>query len=366
MDPASNMEMSTDSGLGPPKAEHFFEGVEKLLEVWFETTDSADQQKKEHDLREILPESTWSEIIFPKVGCYIMSSKSDPHQTSYVLSESSLFLTKNKYILKTCGTTKCLSSLELVKNIVEEKSDGRFKISQVFYSRKNFINFEKQDGFYANDNFEGEYTYLDGILGGFCETKSYCLGKLSGSKWFVYQAISNEFSKPTAITMVPDQTLEILMLNLDPKIMSENFFGRKPQPKYYSNLKNLVKNTKFYDDQIFDPCGYSSNGLIDSNVQIQGYTTLHVTPEKDFSYVSFETNAEDDVEGIIERVIDCFKPKEFTVTLVASKNSAGFEMMMKKWILDQERDDTNCQKPDLADKQYCDFGNYGVIYKHFC
>ena len=40
------------------------------------------------------------------------------------------------------------------------------------------------------------------------------------------------------------------------------------------------------DDYLFDPCGYSMNGLMRGGY----YVTIHITPESEFSYVSFETN----------------------------------------------------------------------------
>ena len=46
--------------------------------------------------------------------CSILTSISNTYVDAFVLSESSLFLYRNKYVMKTCGTTtllRCLSTL---------------------------------------------------------------------------------------------------------------------------------------------------------------------------------------------------------------------------------------------------------------
>lgn len=54
---------------------------------------------------------------------------------------------------------------------------------------------------------------------------------------------------------------------------------------------------------------------------LQGcYMTIHITPEQEFSYVSFETNvASSDYADLIARVIETFQPGKFVVTVLANK-----------------------------------------------
>ncbi len=48
--------------------------------------------------------------------------------------------------------------------------------------------------------------------------------------------------------------------------------------------------------------------------------TIHVTPEPEFSYVSFETNVPLSSYGeLIRRVAETFQPGKFIVTLLANK-----------------------------------------------
>ena len=66
----------------------------------------------------------------------------------------------------------------------------------------------------------------------------------------------------------------------------------------------------------FDPCGYSANALLAGGY----YWTIHVTPEREFSYASFETNFPlSDYQNLLERVLSIFKPAHFNVVLMANQ-----------------------------------------------
>lgn len=48
--------------------------------------------------------------------------------------------------------------------------------------------------------------------------------------------------------------------------------------------------------------------------------TIHITPEPEFSYVSFESNiASSNYGDLIARVIETFQPGKFVVTILANK-----------------------------------------------
>ena len=52
------------------------------------------------------------------------------------------------------------------------------------------------------------------------------------------------------------------------------------------------------------------------------YWNIHVTPEKDFSYASFETNyPNENYEELLKQVIEIFKPGHINVTVMANKVS---------------------------------------------
>jgi Adenosylmethionine decarboxylase. len=56
-------------------------------------------------------------------------------------------------------------------------------------------------------------------------------------------------------------------------------------------------------------------------VCLQGcYMTIHVTPEPDFSYVSFESNVpQASYKDMISRVLETFQPGKFVITVFANK-----------------------------------------------
>ena len=53
------------------------------------------------------------------------------------------------------------------------------------------------------------------------------------------------------------------------------------------------------------------------------YMTIHITPESEFSYVSFETNVPlTSYLGVIQRVLDTFLPGKFILTVFANRVSS--------------------------------------------
>lgn len=77
------------------------------------------------------------------------------------------------------------------------------------------------------------------------------------------------------------------------------------------------------DSFLFTPCGYSAN-----IVKGDRYATIHVTPEQDWSYASFECNIDfrtrdkshhhSSMHDLIERVLRIFRPRTLSLTLFVS------------------------------------------------
>lgn len=56
-------------------------------------------------------------------------------------------------------------------------------------------------------------------------------------------------------------------------------------------------------------------------VVLQGtYWTIHITPEPEFSYVSFETNlSQTSYDDLVRKVVEVFKPGKFVTTLFVNQ-----------------------------------------------
>lgn len=101
-----------------------------------------------------------------------------------------------------------------------------------------------------------------------------------------------------------------------------------------SGLADLYPAAKYpearIDAYLFTPCGFSANGVVpEPSTNHEGprtthYFTVHVTPEPQCSYASFETNVPAAQTGretaeVVEQVVNIFKPGRFSVTLFEAK-----------------------------------------------
>jgi len=317
----------------------FFEGTEKLLEIWF--TKSNSKCSIENDLRNIPRDCL--DYILSLVNCKILSATRTRDLDSYVLSESSLFINKRRLLIKTCGTTTLLNS---VQPFIEAafKFCGFDSIQDVFYSRKKFMRPELQKS--PHTSFEEELDYLEELFGG---GAAYALGRLNSDCWYLYT-----LNKPMSINE-PDQTLEIIMTKLDPEVMkifSKDVSSSAEDAAKRSKIDTIFPNA-LLDGYLFDPHGYSVNAILPKG----HYFTIHITPEPNCSYVSFETNAPDsDYPDLINRVLNIFKPGQFIVTFFANENSIGRDFGKKQ---------INYQDFVYDTYQETKVKNYNVTYAHY-
>lgn len=135
-----------------------------------------------------------------------------------------MFVSKRRWILKTCGTTTPLECIEPLMQLADNLA-GYTDIDYLFFSRKNFKRPDLQVS--PHRGFDEEVALLDSF---FDSGRAYCLGSINRDCWYLYtysREGGDPLQSPTACQMAadlksiePDQTIEILMTDLDPDIMA--------------------------------------------------------------------------------------------------------------------------------------------------
>ncbi|KAL9325142.1 hypothetical protein ACSQ67_005787 [Phaseolus vulgaris] len=269
-----------------------FEGYEKRLEICFSQPGLfADPEGR--GLR-VLTKSQLDEILTP-AACTIVSSLSNDDVDSYVLSESSLFVYAYKIIIKTCGTTK-----------------GSF----IFPGAQP----------HPHRCFTEEVAILNDYFG---KLGSGSMAFIMGSpdkkqKWHIYSASADPLiSSDTNVC-----TLEMCMTGLD-REKAQIFYKEQSASAAImtvnSGIRKILPNSDICDFD-FEPCGYSMN-----SVEGDAVSTIHITPEDGFSYASFETVGYDfkvlNLNALVDRVLSCFLPNEFSVAVRVDGASKPSEQM---------------------------------------
>ncbi|KAK8079126.1 hypothetical protein PG994_002933 [Apiospora phragmitis] len=465
-----------------------FEGPEKLLEVWFAPSADALPHGVKPDGLKAVASDIWVPML-DEVHCKVLSTIKSEHIDSYLLSESSMFVFPHKLILKTCGTTTLLRGLHSLLRIaaveagfpfhnVKSVEDEHVAATpyRVFYSRKNFLYPEKQPS--PHRSWKQEVDFLDET---FEHGSAYMVGKMNGDHWYLYITSPQTNSPPrtpesdqeppflpsgwkiptglaTAFNGAPesnDETLEILMTDLDPENAKQFYLDRVSAvaraecPKQVQEAQQVAEESlgdlsasvdtlkttstavshtdetfdaasldsnsdgngthtpmselaeinqateghvlgtvvsdacglsgvypkdKYPDARIdaymFDPCGFSANGVIPSPHLGEGgeksthYFTVHVTPEPQCSYASFETNVPGGQKGretseVIEYVVEIFKPGHFSVTLFEAKGDDVAKGVARNKRLEKIRGYRR------IDRIVHDFEDYDLVFRYY-
>ncbi len=294
----------------------FFEGPEKKVEVII--------KKSWGSLREI-PKRTWKDIVHKAKAC-ILSQVSNEHCDAYLLSESSLFVYNDHFVMITCGTTTLVEAVtEFLKTVPVDN------IETLIYERKN-----EHFPHYQKSNFFEDIYKLEKILPG----KAWQFGDEDNHHLLLFQMGSSYQPEED------DMTVEVLMHGIQGE--AKTFFKDIHQSK--EKIKKLkiadIFSGFLVDDHLFEPLGYSLNAIKEN-----WYYTIHVTPEELGSYVSFETNyfLQESLHEIVEKVLAIFQPESCDV-IVFHKEQRGVE-------------DLKGYRLRSHIEEY--LGGYSVSFKHF-
>ncbi|KAI2796488.1 AMP deaminase [Blomia tropicalis] len=324
--------------LSPSSEIYFFEGAEKRLAVFMSTNSSPSSilsgVQQPPDLRKITTDQ-WAALL-SAVECRILSTISTSSGNSglnaYLLSESSMFVARDHLMIKTCGNTKLLNCLDQIG--LYGRAAGFDQIASIRYSRKNLIAPELQEPLYQR--FEYERDFMNTVL----ERNGavHCFGgkaNNSEDRFFLYtssvaggqhqhqyhqpkhfQSKCIDDAKQEMKSTMEQYKFEIIMEQLDPSAMAifmenNNEKLNASEVTARSGIGQLLPGMMI-DDHLFEPCGYSMNGLIG-----QQYMTIHITPEPDFSYVSLETDVPQvNYPDFIAKILRLFRPQKFMLNII--------------------------------------------------
>ncbi|EJD03318.1 S-adenosylmethionine decarboxylase [Fomitiporia mediterranea MF3/22] len=309
-----------------------FEGPEKLLEIWFApgleyVPDAGTAPKGRSGLRAVQKE-VWEEML-DIVKCKILSVVYGEEMDAYLLSESSLFISPHRLILKTCGRTLNLLGLPRILAIAREHA-GLYAVYQCFYSRKAFMFPDQQLGPHRDWGLEIEF--LDRL---FDNGSAYTVGKVNqrGDHWLLYMTTPDDMSSSSgteisslasscisdrgrtrqnedkwaivarsglySLPLLPpaqDYTIEILMTHLSPHARAAFYAPDSVDPcctdgEYAPGTFALrlsddlgisdifPRHRTHLDAYSFSPCGYSANALIKWGDPTSTSDAVHEDPD---------------------------------------------------------------------------------------
>ncbi|MFW2389341.1 MAG: hypothetical protein ACN4G0_13460 [Polyangiales bacterium] len=260
----------------------FFEGPEKKLEVV--VTPNFPPLRS-------LGDAVWQGVV-EAAGAKVVSVLRAEHCDAYLLSESSLFVFDDWFVMITCGRTTLVDAVpELLQSIPQES------IAFLVYERKSEHFPEQQPS-----NFYEDARRLNEMIPG----RALCFGDEHTRSVHVFHSARPYTPEKN------DPTLEVLMHVIDEDVARQFACG---SPRAGASLASSTGLDRLLvgfttGEHVFNPAGYSLNA-----VKGEEYYTVHVTPEKTGSYVSFETNYDfrGQLEELVASIVAFFKPRAFDV-----------------------------------------------------
>ncbi|SHH77964.1 adenosylmethionine decarboxylase [Ferrimonas marina] len=256
----------------------FFEGSEKKVE--------AVMQPGQPSLRS-LGRPFWAQLV-AKANAEILSSVHNEACDAYLLSESSLFVWEDRFLMLTCGTTTLVHAVtEFLKHFSEDK------LAMLTYQRKNEYQAQLQKSSFSDD-LASLAPHLKG--------KAWRLGHLDGHHNYLFHL--DRPYQPQA----DDATGELLMYHItgaDAEYLrseGQTLAGIQQRMGWSQLLPQFQ-----FDEFLFQPFGYSMNGICGDR-----YVTMHITPQEDSSYVSFESNLEAEaLIPVLNHLLRVLKPQSY-------------------------------------------------------
>jgi len=281
--------------MGRPMAtSSFFEGPEKKLEVV--VTPGSPPLRS-------LGDEVWRRIV-ESAGAKVVSVVRSEHSDAYLLSESSLFVFDDWFVLITCGQTTLVDAVPQILKSVPKES-----IAFLVYERKSEHFPEHQ-----SSTFYDDARRLQTMLPG----RALCFGDEHGRYIQMFHT-----TRPY-IPEKNDPTLEVLMHMIDEDVAQQFTSMRVPSDTSVAVSSGIDAILPGFttSEHVFDPVGYSLNA-----VKGEEYYAFHVTPEATGSYVSFETNYDfrGHLGALVGSIVELFRPRAFDVVTFVPEAGAEAE-----------------------------------------
>ena len=304
----------------------FFEGSEKKVEVLVHNDNFS--------LLNDISDDFWSELVHC-CRAKILSSISNEQCKAFLLSESSLFVWDDCFLILTCGETNVVNSVEY---FIQQL--GVDKIKHLTYQRKNEYFSHAQPSCFGDD-IKQLSKYISG--------KAMRFGSLDSHHNFVFHQ-NNTFQ-----ASIDDKTYEIFAYQISQE--ASNHLTRQrlkaDDIRQFLRLDQLIPGFQI-DDFVFEPYGYSVNAILATK-----YLTIHITPQADSSYVSFESNI--NLIELVPIILAVLQPSSFDLL---SYNETEFEALTAKHIPNSYVSQSLVQQK-LTNGFLVNFANYVLPKQHF-
>ena len=245
----------------------------------------------------------WAQLV-EKAQATILSTVSNENIKAFLLSESSLFVWKDRMVIITCGQTTLIKAIDFFTDKL-----GKDVIEQLIFQRKNEYFSHMQHSTFADD-----IKLLETKFSG----QAMRFGNIDDHHNFIY-FLDKEYA-PNA----DDHTYELLMYEISCEAR-ELLTNEKVTKEEIRNLLKLDKILPGFelDDFVFTPYGYSLNAIRDDN-----YFTCHITPQEECPYISFETDI--NMKEIADVLIEAMNPISYDFIEFCPNQDGSCGLNLKK------------------------------------
>ncbi|MFT5758016.1 MAG: S-adenosylmethionine decarboxylase [Alteromonadaceae bacterium] len=304
----------------------FFEGSEKKAEIFIEESYLS--------LLDDIDDAVWHDVVSAG-NAQILSSMVNPHCKAFILSESSLFIWHDHFLILTCGVTQLIKSIEFFIKYI-----GKEKIIACTYQRKN--------EYYAHaqlSTFSDDITILTQYITG----NALRFGEIEDHHNYFFYKNANKITNR-------DKTYEFIAYQVN----SDVLYKLSSNVLKFSDIRDFLQLDILFpkfilDDFIFKPHGYSVNGLYNDK-----YFTIHITPQLNSSYISFAANI--DLIPLMPLILTILQPASFDLLSI---NDRHFEQDIQQQIPKNYVSKTFV-KHTLNNSNIMYFANYILPQKIFC